>query len=673
VKNMYIPLSSGRQVPLREVANIGFQEAPAQISRDDTKRRIVVGVNTRGRDTESVVEDIQQVLDEQLALPPGYYITYGGQFENLIQARKRLSVAVPAALILILVLLFLTFRSVKQSLLIFTAVPMSAIGGILALWVRDMPFSISAGVGFIALFGVAVLNGIVLISEFNSLKKEGVVDIHKRILKGTHIRLRPVVMTASVASLGFLPMALSTSAGAEVQQPLATVVIGGLITATLLTLVVIPVLYYYLEYGMRFKPKARFLLLLTIALFVGANQPAQAQRDDSVHVLNLDLAIRVSLKNYPAIRKANLQVQQEAVLEKTAFDFEKTSLFHQREETNGSEIAGVVSYGIQQNFDFPSTYIRRHQYRQEKTDLSLKYKDLSKNDVIAHVTEAYSIWLMTESRLRLIRQQDSIYRNFEAAAKLRFETGATGKLELLAATSQAKKVSVVLAQAVADHEAASENLKSWLGLDTKIISEEEGLYKFINRSLLDSIGLRDNVLLNYYAQNIEVAESALKVERSQFLPGFTLGYSSQTVNDRQGFYMFRVGVNLPLLFFRQQGTLQAARINENIAQTEFEEQKLIMQRRWTSAMAALQKATVSLNFYEVEGLQLADEQIRAAEFGYKAGEVDYIAFIQNLNQALSLREEYLNSLQEYNRAVIELNRLSGTLIKDYQPYTEIKN
>lgn len=243
VSQLFIPLSSGNSVPLDQVATVEFRDAPAQVSREEGKRRIYVGFNVRNRDVESTVKEIQQLLDKKLELSPGYYITYGGQFKNLQQAKQRLSVAVPLALLLILLLLYLTFRSVKYMMLIFTAVPLSAIGGVFALLIRGMPFSISAGVGFIALFGVAVLNGIVLIGYFNQLKGEGMAGVYDRVLMGTRVRLRPVLMTAAVASLGFLPMALSTSAGSEVQRPLATVVIGGLITATLLTLFVLPCLY----------------------------------------------------------------------------------------------------------------------------------------------------------------------------------------------------------------------------------------------------------------------------------------------------------------------------------------------------------------------------------------------------------------------------------------------
>ncbi|WP_240432184.1 efflux RND transporter permease subunit [Pedobacter chitinilyticus] len=243
VSNLMMATATGNQIPLSQVATVEYKLGPAQISREAGKRRIVIGFNVSGRDVQSVVEDIQQKLNQQVKLPTGYYFTYGGQFENLQEASNRLMIAVPISLLLIFVLLYFTFRSFKQAALIFTAIPMSAIGGVFALMLRGMPFSISAGIGFIALFGVAVLNGIVMIGTFNQLQKEGWKNMLDRVLEGTKIRLRPVLMTATVASLGFLPMALSTSAGAEVQKPLATVVIGGLITATFLTLFVLPLLY----------------------------------------------------------------------------------------------------------------------------------------------------------------------------------------------------------------------------------------------------------------------------------------------------------------------------------------------------------------------------------------------------------------------------------------------
>lgn len=243
VSNLFVPMANGNQIPLSQIAKIDYKLGPAQISREDGKRRIVIGFNVQNRDVASVVKEIQAKLDTEVKLPSGYYFTYGGQFENLQKATDRLLVAVPISLLLIFILLYFTFHSIREALLVYAAIPMSAIGGVIAMLLRGMPFSISAGVGFIALFGIAVLNGIVLITTFNRLEKEGWKDLVPRVIEGTKTRLRPVLMTAMVASFGFLPMAISTGAGAEVQKPLATVVIGGLISATLLTLFILPLLY----------------------------------------------------------------------------------------------------------------------------------------------------------------------------------------------------------------------------------------------------------------------------------------------------------------------------------------------------------------------------------------------------------------------------------------------
>ncbi len=250
LQTLAIPVSAGQQegpaavtVPLNQLADIVYETAPAQVSHEDGARRIYVGFNVKGRDVQSTVDEIQHLLDSKLQLPDGYYYTYGGEFKNLQSAVNRLMIVVPLALVIILLLLYATVKSVRESLFVFSAIPFAAIGGVWALWLRDMPFSISAGVGFIALFGVSVLNGIVLIGQMNQMQREGVTDVQKRIIDSCMIRLRPVLMTALVASMGFLPMALSHGDGAEVQRPLATVVIGGLITSTLLTFLVLPAIY----------------------------------------------------------------------------------------------------------------------------------------------------------------------------------------------------------------------------------------------------------------------------------------------------------------------------------------------------------------------------------------------------------------------------------------------
>ncbi len=327
IRNLTVALPDGHQIPFEQIASISVKSGPAQVSREDTKRRITIGFNVRKRDIQSVINEVRTEIDQTIQLPTGYYFSYGGQFKNLEAAQKRLSIAVPVALLLIFVLLYFTFNSVKQSLLIFTAVPMSAIGGVFALWLRGMNFSISAGVGFIALFGVAVLNGIVLIAEFNRLEKEGISDITERVLKGLQTRLRPVIMTAAVASMGFLPMALSTSAGAEVQRPLATVVIGGLITATLLTLLILPVFYIFFS-SRKFNislikgpDKKITAILLMLGIFsISGNLKGQSKP------INLNEAIQIALDSSLSIKSAAYSVDVKKALKGAAIDLPKTAI-----------------------------------------------------------------------------------------------------------------------------------------------------------------------------------------------------------------------------------------------------------------------------------------------------------------------------------------------------------
>lgn len=266
---LFVRTAEGIHIPVSEVATIELVNGPLQINRDATKRRIVIGVNVRDADIQKVVRTIQETLDKHIKLKPGYYFEYGGQFENLQNAIDTLTIVIPVALSLILLLLFFAFKSVTYSLVVFSTVPLSLIGGILALWLRGLPFSISAGVGFIALFGVAVLNGILMINHFNNLRKQTKYQMttNRILAKGCPHLLRPVFLTGLVASLGFVPMAIAKSAGAEVQRPLATVVIGGLIVSTILTLIIIPVFYRLVNSSAAWKRQRWLKRLLPFLLF----------------------------------------------------------------------------------------------------------------------------------------------------------------------------------------------------------------------------------------------------------------------------------------------------------------------------------------------------------------------------------------------------------------------
>ena len=441
LRTLYVDLPNGNQIPIKEVADISYQPGPMQISRDNTYRRTYVGVNVRGRDVESVVTDIQQKLDEELDLPPGYYITYGGEFENLQSAKRRLSVVVPIALFLIFVLLYFALQSFSQSAMIYIAIPLAAIGGVFALWLRDMPFSISAGVGFIVLFGVAVLNGLVLINRFNSLKEEGVSSIRERILTGTKERIRPIMLTATTDIFGFLPMAFSSSAGAEVQRPLATVVIGGMLTATLLTLVVLPVLYTLVE---SWRTKAAKKPLATsanaiVVLIVGTgllslSTPAQAQESppDSLPTIRLEQAVERAVTNYPRIKAAQLEITSQEALKKTAWDLGNTQIFTGKEEVSNRAESGsdgvYTQIGIQQQQIDVFGIAPRLRLQKQQVALAETALDLSTIEVAREVSQAWAQAYAAKNTYRVYDSLDAIFTDIERAARIRLEVEETSKL-----------------------------------------------------------------------------------------------------------------------------------------------------------------------------------------------------------------------------------------------------
>ncbi|MGB5555587.1 MAG: CusA/CzcA family heavy metal efflux RND transporter, partial [Flavobacteriaceae bacterium] len=422
LKNLYVDLPLGGKIPLSELAEISYQKGAAKIARDDTRRRIVVGINVRDRDLQSVVDDIQALINEKIELPVGYSITYGGQFENLESAKKRLWVAVPIALILIFILLYFAFKSVREALLIYTAIPLSAIGGILFLWIRGMPFSISAGVGFIALFGIAVLNGIVLIEHFKELKKQPFDSMEALIIQGTKDRLRAVLLTASAAALGFLPMAISTNAGAEVQRPLATVVIGGLITATLLTLVVLPVLYSIFErkQSLRLKTNNQTVTVVLILMALSFSMKGHSQEKP----LGLEELLPLALKNNAALQAADFSKKQSDALIGSAFHFDKTQVYYHYDQNNlsvGNLPLNVL--GIQQDFLFPTVYFAGRKVNKATYDLASSTYEIRKKDLERDLTAAFYKYQYTKKRQTIYDHLDSLYQNFAHMAKRRFELG----------------------------------------------------------------------------------------------------------------------------------------------------------------------------------------------------------------------------------------------------------
>jgi len=488
VSHLYIPTANGTQIPLSQVAEIKMELGPAQISREDGKRRIVVGFNVKGRDVESVVKEIQSQLNEKVKLPEGYYYTYGGTFENLQAASARLMIAVPVALALIFMLLYFTFTSVKQATLIFTAIPMAAIGGVFALLLRDMPFSISAGVGFIALFGVAVLNGIVLVSTFNQLEKDGVTDIFQRIKEGTKIRLRPVLMTAAVASLGFLPMALSHGAGAEVQKPLATVVIGGLISATFLTLFVLPLLYLIFSSKRKIDVNRNISLLslLAVVLLFSQNTSAQISRKQ----LSIEDALSIAIKNNLELQARQLNVQSSLILKKSVFELPKTNVNFQFGQYNS--INQDKAFQITQNIPFPTYYTAKARLYNAELQGSQLQMQMSEREIKAQVQYWFYQLLYLQNAKKQLKSLDSLYIDFVSATDLRYRTGETNLLEKATAETKRGQLSLLINQNETEEKMAYASLKTLLNTDEDFTIRDNGNFqpltisKVFNKSFMNN-------------------------------------------------------------------------------------------------------------------------------------------------------------------------------------------
>ena len=670
VSNLFVSTPDGHQIPLNQVATIAFKEGPNQIQRDDTKRRITIGFNVRNRDVESIVTEIKDKVARNIDFPAGYYATYGGQFQNLVEARQRLSIAVPVALLLIFTLLFFTFKSVKQSILIFTAIPLSAIGGVFALYFRDMPFSISAGIGFIALFGVAVLNGIVLIAEFNRLKEKGITDLKERVLKGTEVRLRPVLMTALVASFGFLPMALSNSSGAEVQRPLATVVIGGLFTATFLTLIVLPVLYIYFEKGIKkVKMNSTLILLIGMICFPFLSQA----QNDSTQSLSLNAAISMALENNPTIKAARQEVEWNEQMKKTSSDIGKTQFNWQHGQYN-SIINNDNYFDVSQTFAFPTVYLKSANAANAAIKSSELQQSVTENDLITKVKSVYYQLIYAQSNLKLLKRLDSIYTDFSKAAELRYKTGESSLLEKTTAETQLMEVRNRLKMAQSDVRIYTTQLKTLLNTNEQIEAvNEEKTVKRTFAILPDSInGYGNNPVLAYLQQQIEVQQKQQALQKAKMMPDITVGYfnqsliGTQTINGIEQYFGsntrftgFQVGVAIPIWVKPQIAKVQAAKVKAEIAETNYEGYQKNLEGLYTQAVQEYLKYSGSLEYYETNALAQSELMLQNAQKGFKSGSIGYFEYVQAINKSMAIQIAWLESLNSYNQSVIYLEYLAG--------------
>jgi len=673
IKNLSVALPSGGLIPLDQLASVEIKSGPAQVSRENTKRKISVGFNVRGRDIQTVIEEVSSQIDAKVKFPTGYYVSYGGQFKNLEAAKNRLAIAVPVALLLIFVLLFFTFHSVKQTLIIYTAVPMSLIGGILALWIRGMNFSISAGVGFIALFGIAVLNGIVLIAEFNRLEKDGMTDIYQRVKKGLNSRLRPVIMTAAVASLGFLPMALSTSSGAEVQKPLATVVIGGLITATLLTLFVLPVFYIFfssVSFRSLFKNKSLKTLPVIVFFVLGAsvfNVSAQKQR-----VIQLRDAIQIALDSNLSVRSAVYSVEAQKALKGAAWDLPKTNVEAEYGQINS--FSKDNNFSVSQSFSFPSVYVHQQKLAGANVKAGEWQLKAARLETATQVKQIYRQLSYLYSKKRLYTSLDSLYTGFRKGAELSAKTGESNRLKMVTARTESIEIKNNLQQVSADLLILSQKLKTLLNMDEQPLIADSVLQRIEFLQTKDDAAFNENPSMGYVNQQVQVFDIEKKLEVSRLLPEFNLGYFNQSmlgvqeVNGSPRVFTsgdrltgISAGISVPLWIAPGASKVKAAKLKQKAAQTDAKNYSKSLAGSYGSLLLELNKNKNTVDYYEKQAVPEADLIIAQATISFKSGEIDYSEYLISLNRAIAIQLNYLEAVNNYNQTVISIDYLTGKI------------
>jgi len=641
LNELFVNLPNGKRVPISELASVEFIEGPMQISREDAKRRINIGVNVRNRDVASLVGEIKSTLDNQLKLPPGYTIRYGGEFENLEAAKKRLTLAVPLALLLIFILLFFAFESARYALLIFSAVPLSALGGIVALWIRGMPFSISAGVGFIALFGVAMLNGIVLISYYNKLlKEENSGHLKEVIIQGSLARIRPVLMTAIVAALGFIPMALSTSNGAEVQKPLATVVIGGIFTATLLTLLVLPALYFLANRKKEIGKNISVLLLIlglgSVSGFAQNEHPGLKKLLENASVQHPLLLQAENQKNFDL-----RSIEGSRFLPPTEFDLQM-----------GQKDTPLFDYSltINQSFGKPGLDKQKKKVFEYDYQISSSQKEILSKTLTRNIKSAWFEWVYF-SRLEAIeKQRVQMMEEMNLKSGIRLQAGL---INLLDQTLVANALNIAKQNL---SNASSQTIQALNRLKMLAMSKDEldlgspDLEPLPFPNALPQI----NFLNRPYVLQSQKAIVIIDRAKAELLPEWILGYFNQSIRPDfllQGVY---ISARVPIWTKYAQSEIQKSQLMQEYfnLESEIQSKKLNLEKD-----LALQKAILFKNRLDEQGSLLLNQSQLLNDLAKQqmdAGEIDYFRYVQALESSFNSTKEYLLLIQQYNQAIIEL-------------------
>jgi heavy metal efflux system protein len=649
LEQLHIRTATHNLIPISEVASVNFETGPMMISREQAQRKIHINVNVRNSDITTLVQKIQSKLEENIKLPPGYTIEYGGAFKSLKEATSQLNIAVPIALSIIILLLYATFKSFKDTLLIFTSVPLASIGGIIALWIRGLPFSISAGVGFIALFGVAVLNGIVLVSELNRLQKSGKYTSLKEVIKKGGInRLRPVVMTAVVAILGFLPMAISASNGSEVQRPLATVVIGGLITSTLLTLLVVPALYYVFK-NKNFKKSINPKIFIIVIIFLGNICTVNAQK--KVSLSNL---IERAYQENRELKSGELQIQKEKLEKKYAYTLNSTSITIGYGQFNNSK--ADYQWEITQNLGNIFSQTKKKSLVGSHLEWLTAKSSLQKHIIAFQLEQLYNQWIYILEKKKLFIQIDSIYKEGLTKAELKYIKGETDYIEKQFFKAELEQIIQQKAINEQENMEVENKIYSLCG-----ISADENLLPLKRFNKLELKALSDSldfIYLKELDKELEVNNKILILEKAKRLPEFSIGGMMQSIEQSYSYYAGVISLSIPIFNNEYKKLKQQTLLEKN--NVDYKKQETI--RNLNLKIKKLRKQQKLLDEeLRIFGLSHSEElqkMIKIATIKYRYGEIDYLQYCSILKSSIDAHVTYLDLLNNYNQTLIELNYLT---------------
>jgi len=659
VKNLLVPIGNGNQIQLSNIADIEEILGPNQIQRENTNRRIIVGFNISKRDVETTVNELIKNVDKKIKLPTGYYLKYGGAFENLNAAKNRLAIALPLALAIIFTLLFFAFNSVKQGLIIFSAIPLSAIGGILGLWIRDMPFSISAGIGFIALFGVAVLNGIVLISEFNKLKSEGENDVIKIALNGSKNRLRPILMTALVASFGFLPMAFSNGEGSQVQRPLATVVIGGLLLATLLTLFLLPIIYKFTESKKIINPK----LSLIIIGFLLINFPTKLEAQNSI---SLSAALDSALRNNLSIKSQALQIKYSKEIENSVWTIPSANIVANYGQINSNYIDNGLS--ISQNLKFPTIYKKEKNVLIEESTRELLNGKLQENEIKKEVYDVFYEINYLKQKKRLLEKSDSIFSNFIVRSDIRLSSGEANILEFNLAKNQLQQIKIQLLELSSSMEMLMLKFNFLLN-SNRNLEPENTEFKISQEPKIDSSVIKKHPFLASAFQQKIIGQKKLSLEKNKLMPDIIASYNNISITGigadniyypkSQRFQSVQLGLGIPLFFTAQKASISAAKTRLKYLENNYSITRKTFLMNYQIAANKYFNIKESIELMEQGTLKNSYTTIKIANEKFSVGEINYLEWVILIQSSLENQNSYLEKIHQLNKSIIEINALNN--------------